>query len=45
MDEGFRGCVITGKDTAGPSTTLRSGRDDKFCYARKSFSEKYLPPQ
>jgi hypothetical protein len=23
---------------------LRSGRDDKFCYARKSLSEKYLQP-
>src|ERR1700733_6757198 len=25
---GLRGCVSTGKETAGPSTTLRSGRDD-----------------
>ena len=24
----FRGCVRPGKATAGPSTTLRSGRDD-----------------
>ena len=33
MDEGtgFRVCVRTGeKATAGPSTTLRSGRDDNF---------------
>ena len=25
---GFRGFVSTGKETAGPSTALRSGRDD-----------------
>jgi hypothetical protein len=25
---GFRGCVRTGRETAGPSTSLRSGRDD-----------------
>jgi hypothetical protein len=25
------------KGTAGPSTSLRSGRDDNCCYARKSF--------
>jgi hypothetical protein len=31
---GVRGCVRTGRETAGPSTTLRSGRDDKF-FARK----------
>ena len=36
--------VSIGQETAGPSTALRSGRDDKFCSARKSFSEKYLPP-
>ena len=28
-DEGFRGCVRTGRETAGPSTSLRIGRDDK----------------
>jgi hypothetical protein len=33
-----------GKKTAGPSTTLRSGRDDNFCCARKSFSDRYSTP-
>jgi hypothetical protein len=26
--QGLKRCVSTGKETAGPSTTLRSGRDD-----------------
>jgi VWFA-related protein len=39
-----RVCEFREKETAGPSTTLRSGRDDKFCCARKSFSGKNLTP-
>jgi hypothetical protein len=32
-------------ETAGPSTTLRSGRDDNSDVSRKSFGEKHLPRQ
>jgi Flp pilus assembly protein TadG len=37
---GLRGCVRTGKETAGPSTALRSGRDDNSV-ARK-WSQKLI---
>jgi hypothetical protein len=35
----------TGKATAGPSTALRSGRDDNFYRGGKDFSQKLFRPQ
>ena len=42
---GFRGCVSTRERTAGPSTALRSGRDDNSIAGVKYFTLKLLRTQ
>jgi hypothetical protein len=41
---GLRVCVRTGRETAGPSTTLRSGRDDNSVCAQE-FQREILDPR
>ena len=42
---GFRGCVSTRERTAGPSTALRSGRDDNSIAGVKYFTLKLVRTQ
>jgi hypothetical protein len=40
---GFRGCVRIGRETAGPSTTLRSGRDDNSVVPARASARNTWP--